>query len=476
MRFPAVAGCVAALAVAGPVAVAADCDGVAVSIATVEPPAIGGPAIAAARDWERRSGGRATVVTFPLAELYPALITPLGTGRPAFDVMLHPLAWLGDLAPFLAPMPARLRNDRDFRDIAPVYRQRLMTWDGRVLAQIVSAEVMLGAYRRDLLDDPAEQAAFVERYGYALAAPTSWRQYLDIAEFFSRPEQGLHGTAEPYLRGSGQFRLLVDHAAGYANPRQSPGAMFFDPETMAAAIAAPGWRRGLEDYVASTRRAPPEALGWTASDLREAFVGGRLAMALGLDDAARPPKVEGGVGFFPLPGAGEVWHGKSRSWERLGRPARSPYVGAGGWVASVPVTTGVADCAWEWVAWLTRPGRSLEDAVTAGTGIHPYRLSHLADPEAWAAAGGLTETEAESYLAAQLAAIQTANPAIDPRIPGHDLYVGAAELEITRALAGEIEPQVALDAIARAWDRLTDDLGRARQLAAYRTSMGLPPR
>ncbi len=49
-------------------------------------------------------------------------------------------------------------------------------------------------YRRDLFEDPAEQAAFEARYGYPLAVPATWKQFEDIARFFTRPEQGLYGT------------------------------------------------------------------------------------------------------------------------------------------------------------------------------------------------------------------------------------------------------------------------------------------
>ncbi|MGI9254518.1 MAG: extracellular solute-binding protein, partial [Thermomicrobiales bacterium] len=50
------------------------------------------------------------------------------------------------------------------------------------------------AYRKDLFEDPREQAAFREQYGYDLAVPVTWGQFVDAARFFHRPEQGLSGT------------------------------------------------------------------------------------------------------------------------------------------------------------------------------------------------------------------------------------------------------------------------------------------
>jgi multiple sugar transport system substrate-binding protein len=51
------------------------------------------------------------------------------------------------------------------------------------------------AYRTDLFNDANEKAAFKAKYGYALAVPKTWKQYYDIAEFFTRPENGLYGSA-----------------------------------------------------------------------------------------------------------------------------------------------------------------------------------------------------------------------------------------------------------------------------------------
>ena len=86
-----------------------------------------------------------------------------------------------------------------------------------------------------------------------------------------------------------------------------------------------------------------------------------------------------------------------------------------------------------------------------------------------------SEVEATSYLAAQRASLDAPNVALDLRLPGFFAYTEVLELELSKALAGEVEPQVALDTIATEWNKLTDEFGREAQLAAYRASMGLPP-
>ncbi len=49
-------------------------------------------------------------------------------------------------------------------------------------------------YRRDLFEDAGEQERFRNRYGYELKPPATWKQFTDIARFFTRPAENLYGT------------------------------------------------------------------------------------------------------------------------------------------------------------------------------------------------------------------------------------------------------------------------------------------
>jgi multiple sugar transport system substrate-binding protein len=60
------------------------------------------------------------------------------------------------------------------------------------------------------------------------------------------------------------------------------------------------------------------------------------------------------------------------------------------------------------------------------------------------------------------------------RLPGYFSYTEILEIELSKALAGQVTPQEALDTVAAGWNELTDEFGRDSQLAAYRASMGLP--
>jgi multiple sugar transport system substrate-binding protein len=458
---------------------AMDCSGTEITVGTMTPPFIGGPAIAHARTWEARTGGKANVVQFPFGELYTKFMTPMATGQHGFDVILHAPAWHGDFAPYLSEIPDQFTQGIGWEDIHPTYRERLMMWDGRQISVTIDGDVHTGSYRTDLFEDEANKTAFKEKYGYDLAAPVTWDQYYDIAEFFTRPDEGVYGTAEAFVRGGQQFWFFFSHAAAYTNHPDHPGAMFFDPETMDAQVDNPGWLRALEDYIRSVQYSPPGALNFNSGDIRTAFASGQVAMNFDWGDtgtiAADPAqsKVAGHVGFFILPGSKEIWNHKTQSWDQFDEVVHSPFMAYGGWVASVPATTQSLDCAWDYVMWYTSIENSGQDVVTGGTGINPYRLSHFENVEPWTAI--FDEKGAKNYLEVQRGSIEADNVALDFRLPGYFQYTEVLEIELSKALNGDVEPQAALDAIAAEWNRLTDEFGREEQLAIYRASMGLPP-
>jgi multiple sugar transport system substrate-binding protein len=65
------------------------------------------------------------------------------------------------------------------------------------------------------------------------------------------------------------------------------------------------------------------------------------------------------------------------------------------------------------------------------------------------------------------------NAAIEPRIPGIFQYYSVAEDELSKIYAGKFDAQTGTNNIAAAWEKLTDQIGRKKQLALYRASLGL---
>ncbi|NAZ36345.1 extracellular solute-binding protein [Rubellimicrobium sp. CFH 75288] len=478
-RLTIPAAALAALAAAPALACEPDFTGVTLTVSTQNGPAIASALQAAGRSWSERTCGTVNVVEFPFGELYPKFLTAMSQQTGDFDVIGFVPAWLPDFAPFLATAPETFTQGEDWEDIHPVYRERLMVWEGEVKSVTMDGDMHMLNLRADLLEDPEEQAAFEERYGYPLAAPTTWAEYRDHAEFFTRPDEGLYGTAEAYRRGGQQFWYFFSRAASYTNHPDNPGSMFFDPETMDAQINNPGWLRALEEYKAALEFNPPGALNNGSGDVRPLYAGGTVAMNIDWADSGvlrateGGPEAEGTVRTAMLPGSTEIWNHVTGEWDSFDEVIHSPFLAFGGWQLGVPADSRNQEAAWDFVAEVVSPEVSSAALVTANSGVNPYRFSHYADTQNWSAI--FTEEEAASYLGAQRASLDAPNVALDLRLPGFFSYTEVLEIELSKALAGEVEPQAALDAIAAEWNRLTDEFGRDSQLAAYRASVGLDP-
>ncbi|MEO5364815.1 MAG: extracellular solute-binding protein [Magnetococcus sp. WYHC-3] len=455
-----------------------------ITVLVQDAPAIGGPASALAKSWEIRTGGKVTVVKRPFGELFQTISRGIRTDPATYDVIFYAPAWAGDLHHDLQPLPQSLRRHESFDDIHETYRDRLMQWNGEWIAVTVDGDLFSGYYRKDLFADPAAGAAFRAEYGRELLPPQTWEDYRDIARFFTgrRAADGtlLYGTAEPFARGGQQFWDLFSRASAYTNHPDLPGGQFFHPETMQAQINNPGWVRAVREYREALSYSPPDALGYGIVQSRQAFIH-RAQTALALDwgdtgqmsaDKAQSP-ISGKVGYFVLPGTREVWNWRQQHWDSLPRIHKAPFLAFGGWVASVPRTSRHPDAAWDFIMWYASPENSLDAVVTSGTGINPYRYTHFSNIDAWSKA--FSHNAASEYLGVLRASLDSPHAALDLRIPGFHEYTEILEEGLTAVLKNNADPQHAMDDVARGWDAVTDRLGRDRQLALYRASMGLPP-
>ncbi len=461
---------------------AKDFTGVRIKIGVQNARAIGSPAEVHADTWEKNTGGVALVLKSEFGQLFVEYMASLKAPDPVYDVLLFPSAWAADFYPYLMELPSDLRENEAFDDIHPIYRERLMTWDGKWIAVTVDGDLFSGYYRKDLFEDPRNQADFRRRYGYELFPPDTWRQYRDIAEFFTgrrlRDGSRMYGTAEAFARNGQQFWTLFSRASAYTNHPNHPGAQFFDPDTMRAQVNNPGWLRAVQEYKEMLKFSPPNADTYGIVEARNAFLSGRTAMALDWGDTAQiatdpnHSEISGKVGYFVLPGTKKIWNGRFWEWNETESVHKVPFLAFGGWIAGVPKNSRNPQAAWDYIMWFSNPENSLRDVVTSGTGINPYRFTHFTNIDAWTQA--LSITAASEYLDVVRTSLDSQNVALDLRIPGFYRYTEALEKELSGILRGETSNKEAMDRVALEWERITNDLGREKQLAVYRAAMNLP--
>jgi len=440
--------------------------------------------------WAELTGASLQVASFPMADLPDKVSTSFATGTYLADVIMGSANMVGGFAEsgILAEVPEWAKQEMDWNDIVPGY-QNLLSWGGKIYGYPFDCDLHSLHYRKDVFGDAQMQKDFKAQYGYDLAAPEDWTQYLDQAKFFTGKDYNKNGDKQTYgaveivQRKATGFQGFQSRAASYAQHPDLGKAWHFDPDTMEPQINNPGFVQALQDWIDLMPYAPP---GFDQTEYWgnvNAFFGGKavLDVTWGLGVFSNDPKntnIRGKLGYAITPGTKRVWNRKTKKWDDMPKVSHAPFLAFGGWVLLVPTTAKNLEAAQHFCAWLGNK----ENAVTlstvgmlqGGSGVNPGRFSVLNDPETFAKMAQFpTVEDAKSHLDAIKETLNHPNVALDLRIPGYLEYTDAAELAYSKALAKQATPQAALDEAAAEWNRITDQLGRDKQKAAYRASMGV---
>lgn len=462
--------------------------GMKVVVVTQDGRSIGGPVEDFKGAWEEETGGEVELQQFAFGDLFEKIITDFETGASAFDMIIFPADWAGDfMAPgHLEPIPDELKERVDWDDIIPLYSDRIVSWGDTVYALPYDGDSHMLYYRKDLVDGGEYAAEFEAEYGYPLAEPTTWQEYMDIAKFFNGREVVLdvdgnvgpiYGTMEAYKRNAQAYWVFLSHAAGYGKVPGNP-CFFFSCDDMTPQVNNPGWVRALTEYVELVQYGPPEMVNWDVADTRIYYPSGMSVFNIDWGDVGpisvdeSVSVIKGLVGFGPLPGGDQYWDYVAGEWVTPESGSnRAPFIAFGGWIIGVAAESDVKEAALDFAAYMADPEMVKQLAVTGGTGINPARFSQFEALDLWVNAG-FDEESAVDYLDAILTGINHPNAVLDLRITGSAEYLQTLDVEIARAVAGEVTPQEALDNVAAQWNEITERLGKEAQLEQYRAAVG----
>lgn len=140
--------------------------------------------------FKQQTGHQVNLVVLPYDGLFNRITSELTSGAVSFDVAAADAIWVPQFAGAAASLDTLFTDDVK-ADLFPALLDGGQ-YQGHYVGMPVwtNAEVLF--YRKDLFEDPTEQANFAEQYGYPLAPPTTWQQFTDTARFFTR--DGLYGT------------------------------------------------------------------------------------------------------------------------------------------------------------------------------------------------------------------------------------------------------------------------------------------
>ncbi|MEM9442787.1 MAG: sugar ABC transporter substrate-binding protein [Pseudomonadota bacterium] len=440
------------------------------------------------KPWEAYTGATINWIDLAQADYNARLQQSIATGTVDFDILEMGAPFEGDVCGkgLASEMPDWVAALIDMDDYVSYLKAPVGTWDGKTYRISIDGDCHTFAYRTDYYDNEDFAAAWKEAGGEGdWAPPRTWAEVNAHAKFLkgkTDPLTGLdaHGFLDP-LKGWGGFGFyfLEDRATAYAKHPDDP-AWLFDPDTMTPRVNNPAFVRAIQEVMDIMDTFPADQInadpGTTAFQQFLAGTGSSLTWwgDVGSNARTSDTSVVGDVvGFDIIPGADEVYNARTGEWEQT--PNEAPNMAYIGWgiyvMARVDSDSKKQKAAWSAAAHLGGKDLSLW-ASAYPSGFQPYRQSHF-NFEEWEEAG-YDRAFVEDYLGSNADSYNHANAAIEPRIPGIFQYYSVAEDELAKGFAGQYgSAQETADAIAAAWEKITDQIGRDSQIALYKASLGL---
>ncbi len=431
--------------------------------------------------WEKYTGAKINWIDLAQADYNPRLQQAIATGTVDFDIIEMGAPFEGDTAGkgLLDEMPDWVKTQIEMDDYVNYLKAPVGTWNGKTYRITVDGDCHTFAYRKDYFGDGSIS-------GMA-DAPTTWQQVQAVSKAVKGQKDPLTGLdAFGYLDplkgwGGFGFYFLEDRATAYVKHPDDP-AWLFDPDTMKPRVNNPGWVQAIQDVMDTMAELPPDQInadpGTTAF---QQFLAGTGSMICWWGDVGSNARTSDSsvvgdvVGFSINPGSDKVYNAKTSAWETPEGGNFAPNMAYLGW--GVYVTSRVSadekkrKAAWSAAAHLGGKDLSLWTAAYP-SGFQPYRNSHFQYDE-WEAAG-YDRAFVEDYLGSNADSYNHPNAAIEPRIPGIFQYYSVAEDELAKGYAGQYKSaQETADAIAAAWEKITDQIGRDSQIALYKASLGM---
>jgi len=419
-----------------------------------------------AKLWEQLTGIKIKFVPVDAAQAYAKNTRMAATRDGSMNIVQLGMADTGDLAEagLLRDLSDYVAKHKpDWNDPKWGYlggkttTQMFNYYNGKPYAVASDGDYQIFVIRKDLWADPAEQKAFKAKYGYALTPPRTWDEQADMAEFFHRPNDNLLGATDLRSAAWGWINFVMRYTS-----TANPVAYYWD-DNMKPLINGPGGLKALNHLIKTTAFGSKDALTWVWPEQYQNWGDGGAAMTIAFNNLTKFHKKGGPFdksGFdvgskthaIPMPG-----------WKVNGKLVRhtSLYFNASNgvntfspakyheaaylflqWVASGPIYT-----------WLTANPGGYQD---------PCKVACLTDP-----------LVRSSYTPRTVDVLAMTVPGAAPSITalkGANEYIQALDINLQKALSGQLSPQKALDAVAASWDRTTNKVGRARQVAAWRAS------
>ena len=234
------------------------------------------------KDYEKETGVKVTIIQEPWGSYYTRVSADWAAKGCGFEMLVGDSQWTGqgatqghyvDLTDFLkttgladSVTPGTLKFYGEFPPNS-----------GKYWGFPTEGDADGWAYRKDMFEDPKEKEAFKAKYGYDLAVPKTWKELLDISQFFYRP------NATPPIYGAAIY-TQKDYDAitmGFENVMFSYGVDWQDKDyNVMGVVNSPNAVKALEFYKELYKSGPPGNTNSFYAEMNNYFTSGQVVMAM----------------------------------------------------------------------------------------------------------------------------------------------------------------------------------------------------
>ena len=456
-----------------------DYSGKTLTISTHAVPVMGEPTALHAEQFSKLTGATVDVVHSPAGDLYSKAMVPFQAGQAPYDIVFGFSNFIRDWMQYLAPVPDKYVNMPQMQDVTKAH-QGVASWDGQMYQFPVDGDRHYLKYRKDVIDNPEYQKKYKADTGRTLKVPTTWKEYGEIAAYFNgwdwdNDGELEYGSAEVMKKDDLMYAAFFSRSASYSKNPRTPGGFYFDLETMEPLINNPGFVEALDDWVEATKYVPPGGINFGLGDEINSFGGGQTLFSFSWDDAFVAAMEDGSpiknkVGAAPLPGAEKVWNREDGSWD-IGHN-QAPYI-VWGWAVGVAGKSKNQEMAFDYLCFFANGANHRADIAIGRFGVNPFKKSDF-DPQIYIDHQGWDPLIAKSYAATIVGMEEFNTNRVFPlRVPGIFQFTSAVAVGTSKALAGQLSSQEALDEVAAEWNKILDRVGRDVVKEAYAVGVKL---
>ena len=239
-----------------------------------------------------------------------------------YDLIRLDMAWMAELGDrIFMPLDEESAEVKSLkRQIFPTLSENYSMIDGRRYAFPLDACVQMLFYRKDLFEDELIKREFFEKYKRRLEIPRTFKEYNEVAKFFTRKENPDSRTRYGAVASYGRTFVA---ACDFLPRLRELDARIFD-ETGRVQILIPEMKEAVSNYVETCKYTSGGAYQWWKESVHQ-FSEGSTAMNIVFSNYAAEmihnpeSKVVGRIAYGPVPGGQPLSGGGSVGISKFSR-------------------------------------------------------------------------------------------------------------------------------------------------------------